>query len=140
MLKSIISLLEKPKPLRSDISLAWTKAKQIVPKLKGKKDWCDFQSLVGRTKYLTKAYETITERSTKKVKQNEQLLEMEKMRMGLQSSLKSIETKKGKIEKLVKIRNRIMYTVRFRNLTLTEENSLKNKRGRIAWTMGTRSE
>ena len=59
------------------------------------------------------------------MKQNEQLLEMEKMRMGVQSSLKSIEAKKGKIEQIVKIRNRITYTVRFRILTLTAANSLQ---------------
>ena len=132
MLKSIITLLENPKPSRSQLSLAWGKAKQLDPKLKGKKDWDVFQSLVGRTKYITKAYKTIasrldavTDKSKKRVEQSEQFLEMEKMRMGLQSSLKSIETKKGKIDKIVKIRNRIMYTVRFRILTLTDENSLK---------------
>ena len=128
MLKSIITLLENPKPSRSQLSLAWGKAKQLDPKLKGKKDWDVFQSLVGRTKYITKAYKTIasrldavTDKSKKRVEQSEQFLEMEKMRMGLQSSFKSIETKKGKIDKIVKIRNRIMYTVRFRILTLTDE-------------------
>ena len=92
MLKSIITLLENPKPSRSQLSLAWGKAKQLDPKLKGKKDWDVFQSLVGRTKYITKAYKTIasrldavTDKSKKRVEQSEQFLEMEKMRMGLQS-------------------------------------------------------
>jgi hypothetical protein len=47
-------LLDKPKPGRAAISLAWQKAKKLDPNLKGKKDWDNFHSIAGRDRYVTK--------------------------------------------------------------------------------------
>ena len=43
MMRSIINLLDKPKPPRNDILLAWEKAKKLDPDLKGKKAYDNFR-------------------------------------------------------------------------------------------------
>jgi len=125
MLKSIVTLLDKPKPNRSQVALAWHKAKQLDPKLKGKKDWDHFRSVTGRAEYITKAMNSGTEGSKKRMDRREVNLEMEKMRNNMSASFKSIQEKKGKIEAIERKRKRPVYTVSFRILTLTEGNSLK---------------
>ena len=121
MIKSILTLLDKPKPGRAAISLAWQKAKKLDPNLKGKKDWDNFHSIAGRDRYVTKLMKLQTERSNTKVA----MIELEKMRKNMKESSETIEATKVKIEKIDKIRKRPVYTVRFRILTLTEENNLE---------------
>jgi hypothetical protein len=53
------------------------------------------------------------------------MIELEKMRKSMKESSETIEATKVKIDKIDKIRKRPVYTVRFRVLTLTAENSLE---------------
>ena len=63
MLKSIIKILTKPKISRTDVSLAWAKAKKLDKDLK----YSNFRTVVGRDQYVTKAMKKVTKEIDEKL-------------------------------------------------------------------------
>ena len=129
MMKSIINLLDKPKPPRNDILLAWEKTKKLDPDLKGKKAWDNFRSVKGRDEYVTKLMKLATAGSLKRVatiaaKEKKEKEEKEQGKDSTSASGKG----KGKGDKEGKgnrKRVRPTYTVNFRILTLVDSEQLK---------------
>ena len=76
MYKSIISILDKPKLSKNDISLSWIKAKAIDKTLK----WSNFRSLQGRTQYLIDIMKKETILALNTIKQQQHELEVSKLK------------------------------------------------------------
>ena len=116
MYKSIISILEKPKLSKNDISLSWIKAKAIDKTLK----WSNFRSLQGRTQYLIDIMKKETIRIKKEMTLNtikQQQHELEVSKLKLNSNRLEID----KIDRKRKRSNRPEYTISFRVLTNRKE-------------------
>ena len=115
MMRSIINLLDKPKPPRNDILLAWEKAKKLDPDLKGKKAYDNFRSVKGRDEYVTKLMKLATARSLKRVA----TIADKKKEQGEPAD-------SSKEKRIAKKRERPTYTAHFRILTMVDSDKLKN--------------
>jgi len=120
MLKSIIKILTKTKISRTDVSLAWEKAKKLDKDLK----WNNFRTVVGRDQYVTKAMKKVTKQIDEKLAKSE-MAKLEKMRANMEVRVEGVASNDKKIKAIVKKRDRILYTVHFRILTKVDPTNLK---------------
>ena len=121
MLKSIIKILTKPKISRTDVSLAWARAKKLDKDLK----WNNFRTVVGRDQYVTKAMKKVTKEIDEKLAKSE-MAKMEKMRADMEVRVEGVASNDKKIKAIVKKRDKIFYAVHFRVLTKVDPKNSSN--------------
>ena len=119
-MKSIIKLLTKPKISRTDVSLAWAKAKTLDKDLK----YSNFRTVVGRDQYVTKAMKKVTKEIDEKLAKSE-MARMERMRADMESRVEGVASNAARVNAIVKKRNKISYTVHFRVLTKVDPTNIK---------------